>query len=126
VWPGDRTTFFAAAGGAGGVVDAYRPGGPVKKVWRHRVDGDAIDVVATVRRVYLVGHYEYVLGENTIRRRVTEVANWSRFGHNPPAILQLVGNFRRYVEEVPYNSERQQTHRRRARRDCDERPVPPG
>ena len=68
VWPGDGTTFFAAAGGTGGVVDAYRPGGSTKARWRHRVDGDAMDVVATVKRVYLVGHYDYVLGNNTICR----------------------------------------------------------
>jgi hypothetical protein len=66
VWPGDGTTFFAAAGGTGGVVDAYRPGGPTKALWRHRVDGDATDVTATAKRVYLVGHYDYVLGKNTI------------------------------------------------------------
>lgn len=65
IWPGDRTMFFAAAGGTGGVVDAYRPGGPTKAVWRHRVDGDAMDVAATTERVYLVGHYDYVLGKNT-------------------------------------------------------------
>ncbi len=66
VWPGDGTTFFAAAGGTGGVVDAYRPGGPTNALWRHRVDGDAEDVAATATRVYLVGHYDYVLGKNTI------------------------------------------------------------
>ena len=66
VWPGDGKTFFVAAGGTGGVVDAYRPDGPVQKVWRHRVDGDATDVIATATRVYLVGHYDYVLGKNTI------------------------------------------------------------
>ena len=66
VWPGDGTTIFAAAGGTGGVVDAYQPGGPEKAVWRHRVDGDATDVAATANRVYLVGHYDYVLGKNTI------------------------------------------------------------
>ena len=65
VWPDDGTTFFAAAGGTGGVVDAYRPGGPTKALWRHRVDGDATDVAATAKRVYLVGHYDYVLGKNT-------------------------------------------------------------
>lgn len=37
---------------------------------------------------------------------VTQVANWSRSGHNPPPILQSVGNFRRYGEEILYNSER--------------------
>ncbi|MGH9008441.1 MAG: hypothetical protein ACRDYF_01180, partial [Acidimicrobiia bacterium] len=66
VWPGDGSTFFAAAGGTGGVVDAYRPDGPTKALWRHRVDGDATDVAATTERVYLVGHYDYVLGKNTI------------------------------------------------------------
>ncbi len=66
VWPGDGTTFFAAAGGPGGVADAYRPDGPTKYLWRHRVDGDAMDVVATTKRVYLVGHYDYVLGKNTV------------------------------------------------------------
>src|SRR5688572_12159282 len=40
------------------------------------------------------------------RRRLTEVANWSRSGHNPPPILQPVGNCRRYVEEILYNSDR--------------------
>ncbi|MEW6476992.1 MAG: hypothetical protein AB1679_32450, partial [Actinomycetota bacterium] len=65
IWPGDGTTFFAAAGGTGGVVDAYRPDGPAKALWRHRVDGDAMDVAATTQRVYLVGHYDYVLGKNT-------------------------------------------------------------
>jgi hypothetical protein len=34
------------------------------------------------------------------RRRMTEVAKWSRSGHNPPPILQSVGNFRRYGEEI--------------------------
>lgn len=66
IWPGDGKTIFAAAGGTGGVVDAYRPDGPTKALWRHRVDGDAMDVAATATRVYLVGHYDYVLGTNTI------------------------------------------------------------
>jgi hypothetical protein len=66
IWPGDGRTFFAAAGGTGGVVDAYRPDGPVTYVWRHRVDGDAMDVAATKTRVFLVGHYDWVLGKNTI------------------------------------------------------------
>lgn len=66
IWPGDGQTFFAAAGGTGGVVDAYRPDGPVQYVWRHRVDGDAMDVAATETRVFLVGHYDWVLGKNTI------------------------------------------------------------
>ena len=35
-------------------------------LWVHKTDGDAEDVVATKERVYLVGHYDYVLGENTV------------------------------------------------------------
>jgi hypothetical protein len=35
-------------------------------LWVHKTDGDAEDVVATNERVYLVGHYDYVLGENTV------------------------------------------------------------
>ncbi|HEU5447819.1 MAG TPA: hypothetical protein VFW57_02305 [Acidimicrobiia bacterium] len=35
-------------------------------LWVHKTDGDAEDVVATTERVYLVGHYDYVLGDNTV------------------------------------------------------------
>ena len=35
-------------------------------VWVHKTDGDAEDVVATTERVILVGHYDYVLGGNTV------------------------------------------------------------
>jgi hypothetical protein len=35
-------------------------------LWIHKTDGDAEDVVATTERVILVGHYDYVLGENTV------------------------------------------------------------
>ena len=35
-------------------------------LWIHKTDGDAEDVVATTERVFLVGHYDYVLGENTV------------------------------------------------------------
>jgi len=35
-------------------------------VWVHKTDGDAEDVVATTERVILVGHYDYVLGDNTV------------------------------------------------------------
>jgi hypothetical protein len=37
-----------------------------KPVWVHKTDGDAEDVVATNERVILVGHYDYVLGGNTV------------------------------------------------------------
>jgi hypothetical protein len=35
-------------------------------LWVHKTDGDAEDVVATTERVVLVGHYDYVLGDNTV------------------------------------------------------------
>jgi hypothetical protein len=56
---------FVAAGGWGGVVEAFRPDSGGKPLWVHKTDGDAMDVASTVSRVYLVGHYDYVLGKNT-------------------------------------------------------------
>jgi hypothetical protein len=94
MWPGDSRTFFVSTGGSGGEVQAFHiddagaapvVGPPVDDsghhhrrhssskaddgaapLWIHRTDGDATDVVATTERVYLVGHYDYVLGNNTI------------------------------------------------------------
>jgi hypothetical protein len=67
VWPGDSRTFFVATGGTGGQVQAFMLGNTrTKPLWVHRTDGDATDVVATTQRVYLVGHYDYVLGTNTV------------------------------------------------------------
>ena len=45
-----------------------RPSEPdnTEPLWVHKTDGDAEDVVATTERVILVGHYDYVLGENTV------------------------------------------------------------
>jgi hypothetical protein len=60
VWPGDNTTVFAAAGGAGGVVEAFGPGGKkTTPLWTGHVDGDATGVAATATKVYLVGHYDH-------------------------------------------------------------------
>ena len=60
VWPGDHTTVFAGAGGAGGVVEAFQPGGKkTTPLWTGHVDGDATGVAATTTRVYLVGHYDH-------------------------------------------------------------------
>jgi hypothetical protein len=60
-WPGDNGhTVFAAAGGAGGVVESFVPGGAnTNPLWTGHVDGDATGVVATTQRVYLVGHYDH-------------------------------------------------------------------
>jgi hypothetical protein len=59
VWPGDGTTVFAAAGGAGGRLEAFQPGGKTTPLWTGQVDGDAMGVAATTTRVYLVGHYDH-------------------------------------------------------------------
>jgi hypothetical protein len=59
VWPGDGNTVFAAAGGAGGRVIAWTPGGQTKSLWVGNVDGDAVSVAATPNKVYLVGHYDH-------------------------------------------------------------------
>jgi hypothetical protein len=65
IFPGDGKTIFVAAGGSGGTVEAFRPDAGRNPLWIHRVDGDATDVAATASRLYLVGHYDYVLGKNT-------------------------------------------------------------
>jgi len=65
IWPTDGRTIFVAAGGMGGTVEAFVPGGSPKPKWVHRTDGDGTDVAATDQRVYFVGHYDYVLGNNT-------------------------------------------------------------
>jgi hypothetical protein len=67
VWPGDGSTFFVSTGGTGGQVQAFKPGAKsTKPAWVAKVDGDATDVVSTTERVFLVGHYDYVLGKNTV------------------------------------------------------------
>ena len=88
MWPGDNRTFFVSTGGSGGTVQAFRidDAGAVlgdsasdhhhrhssgssdrgtPPLWIHRTDGDSTDVVTTTERVILVGHYDYVLGNNT-------------------------------------------------------------
>jgi hypothetical protein len=59
VWPGDGKRIFAAAGGAGGRVIAFVPGGQTKYLWVGNVDGDAVSVASTPTKVYLVGHYDH-------------------------------------------------------------------
>jgi len=64
LWPGDGTTVFTSAGGAGGVVEAFLPGGKkTTPVWTGHVDGDAMSVAATATRVYLVGHYDHEVAD---------------------------------------------------------------
>ncbi len=65
VWPTDGRTIFVAAGGFGGAIETFYPGRSTKPLWVHKTDGDGMDAVATDSRVFLVGHYDYVLGNNT-------------------------------------------------------------
>jgi hypothetical protein len=93
MWPGDSRTFFVSTGGAGGTAQAFHiddaaapapadsggsghshrgshsgggSGQGAAPLWVHRTDGDATDVVATTESVVVVGHYDYVLGNNTV------------------------------------------------------------
>ena len=65
VWPGDGKTIFAAAGGAGGRLLTWIPGGQTGVLWRGNVDGDGTGVAATATRVYLVGHYDHEVPDPT-------------------------------------------------------------
>ncbi|MGH9035641.1 MAG: hypothetical protein ACRD0O_07730, partial [Acidimicrobiia bacterium] len=68
VWPGDGQSLAVATGGTGGQAQFYEYKASKrssKPKWVHKVDGDATDVTATRERVYLVGHYDFVLGSNT-------------------------------------------------------------
>ena len=65
--PGNGNGFYAATGGTGGQAQSYIVGGAKRTpLWIAKVDGDAMDVAATTERVYLVGHYDFVLGTKTV------------------------------------------------------------
>jgi hypothetical protein len=59
--PADGRTVFAATGGTGGALFAFDPVGKPTARWYARVDGDAVEVVATSSLVYLIGHYDYIV-----------------------------------------------------------------
>ncbi len=61
VWRGDGHTLFAATGGAGGMLIAFDPGAKKAERWTAKTDGDNVDVVATATKVFLMGHYDYVI-----------------------------------------------------------------
>lgn len=61
VWPGDGTTVFAATGGPGGRIYAFRPSVPTRPLWKAAVDGDAMGVAASNSTVFLVGHYDFII-----------------------------------------------------------------
>jgi hypothetical protein len=64
VWPGDATTVFAATGGPGGRIYAFRPSQPKKPLWAAGVDGDAMGVAATNTTAFLIGHYDFIIKKN--------------------------------------------------------------
>jgi hypothetical protein len=57
----DGHTFYAATGGAGGRLYAFRPHGPPGGVWQVKTDGDNMAVVETASSVYLIGHYDNIV-----------------------------------------------------------------
>jgi outer membrane protein assembly factor BamB len=61
----DGHTFYAAAGGAGGRLYAFRPHGPPEGVWQVKTDGDNMAVVETETTVYLIGHYDYIVDQKS-------------------------------------------------------------
>jgi hypothetical protein len=61
VWRGDGHTLFASTGGAGGLLYAFNPGAKKDVAWIVKTDGDNMDVVATATKVYLLGHYDFIV-----------------------------------------------------------------
>jgi hypothetical protein len=57
----DGHTFYAATGGTGGRLIAFRPHGPAVGVWEVKTDGDNMSVVETATTVYLIGHYDNIV-----------------------------------------------------------------
>jgi trimeric autotransporter adhesin len=57
----DGHTFYAATGGTGGRLYAFRPHGPPEGVWEVKTDGDNLAVVETETTVYLIGHYDNIV-----------------------------------------------------------------
>ncbi len=57
----DGHTFYAAAGGAGGRMIAFRPHGPPGGLWQVKTDGDVMAVVESVTSVYVLGHYDNIV-----------------------------------------------------------------
>jgi hypothetical protein len=57
----DQTTFYVAAGGAGGNVQEFHIGsGTGAPAWKVEVDGDGTGVAVTDTHVFLVGHFGHV------------------------------------------------------------------
>jgi hypothetical protein len=65
MWPGDGWTLFAATGGPGGRLYAFRPDKPTRPLWKAKVDGDAMGVAASTTTVFLAGHYDYIVDKDS-------------------------------------------------------------
>lgn len=63
-WSVDGQRVFAAAGGAGGRLYALDPGRS-NPAWRAKVDGDAVAVAASETTAYLMGHYDYIVDQDS-------------------------------------------------------------
>jgi outer membrane protein assembly factor BamB len=61
----DGRTFYAAAGGAGGRLYAFRPHGLPEGEWQVKTDGDNMAVVETQTTIYLIGHYDYIVDQKS-------------------------------------------------------------
>jgi hypothetical protein len=57
----DGHTFYAATGGTGGRLIAFRPHGKPEGTWEVKTDGDNLAVVETATTVYLIGHYDNIV-----------------------------------------------------------------
>jgi hypothetical protein len=83
---GDGHTFYAATGGEGGRLYAFRPHGPPSGVWEVKTDGDNLAVVETATTVYLIGHYDNIVEPESDCYQYcpdgTPRAHLSAFDHN--------------------------------------------
>jgi hypothetical protein len=62
----DQTTFYTAAGGAGGNIQEFHIGvGTGAPKWKVEVDGDGTGVAATDTEVFLVGHFGHVANSSS-------------------------------------------------------------
>jgi hypothetical protein len=57
----DGHSFYAATGGTGGRLIAFRPHGKPEGTWEVKTDGDNLAVVETATTVYLIGHYDNIV-----------------------------------------------------------------
>jgi hypothetical protein len=82
----DGHTFYAATGGTGGRLVAFRPHAKPEGVWEVKTDGDNLAVVETATTVYLIGHYDNIVQPDSDCYQYcpdgTPRAHLSAFDHN--------------------------------------------